>query len=430
MAPPDDELIPRAKDVPADAAVYRSVRRRLKRLATIREVVRRPRDLLYYSIGYVEDLSYRYQIENAGKMFRLMGKSRLVMQTEFEKAREWLFGVVKMQEKVFEKADLYRLLRAGVEKEGTSGNDEAASQGPGAAGGEEAESTRDLRKLYMRLTESDREDEAEDDEEWDFEDHLESAFILTLQDNYAEKYAAILQKLRERVGRRPNSSLSPTQRILRRMIEKTQSSKVDNIACAIPLTAIQAMSEEDQSCSICQNAYLDLHTFPIEDLIADYPVRIKYCGHIYGKQCLETWMETPLIDAAKYPFHTCPICRVQIEGRESCEKPKDLARHVHKDVAIKAVIKEADYEIDEYECMEGMLKCISDEIILAELSREVTGLEKGCKLIGTKLKECKTVLEKRKRENDEEKKMWGFEGEEQRKIWSRIGEKWRECGKS
>ncbi|KAF1962515.1 hypothetical protein CC80DRAFT_462673 [Byssothecium circinans] len=335
-------------------------------------------------------------------------KPRSVVHEEFSKARVWLLGVVRMQEKVYDKSHLYRLFRAGIEREAKQTGDE---------------STRDLERLYMALTHPD-EDDLDDDDEWDYEDHLEVAFLITMHYNYAEKYANVLQKLQERTARRPNKSLSPIQRITRRVIEKTESTKVDGFACAIPLAAIKVLPEEDQACGICQHAYLDLHSFPVEDLIADYPVRIKYCGHIFGKQCLETWMDTPLIDAAKYPFHTCPVCRVKIEGRATPQIPRELIKHVSKGAAIKAMIKESDDELDEVECRHGILRCVSEDVALKELSREVEGLRLAGKLKRERLRQCTEALEGRMKEIGEEKRVWGFVGQEKEKVWRSFSEEW------
>ena len=406
-------------------AVYREVRRRLKRLNTIRKVVRKPRDLYEYSCGLMDGLMYRWTIEYGDAEFRVgVEKPQAVVQEEFKKARTWLLGVIRMQEKVYSRSHMVRLLREGVESEARRGLGDDPGKVEAGAG-----SSRDLQMLYMTLTQPD-EDDPEDVNEWDYEDHLDVAFLIAMHCDYARKYADVLEKLYESTGRRRSKSLSPTQSIMRRIIQKTQSAKVDGFACAIPLAAIKLMPLTDQACGICQNGYLDVQSFSTEDLIADYPVRIKYCGHVFGKKCLETWMETPLMDAAKYPHHTCPVCRVKIEGRQVPRAPRELIKHYREEDAIETVMREADNELEEEDCRDGILRCISEEVALVELSKEVEGPRIAGKLRSEKLRQCSEVLGKGLEEIKEERRMWGFVGEKKETMWRKIGEEWRMYGSS
>jgi hypothetical protein len=393
-------------------AVYRQVRRRLKRLSIMQKIVRKPESLSIYSTEYLYDIRYRWSLEHPSIPFRVgNAKGQPWADAEYKKARDWLLQVVKMQSAVIEKPQMFRLLRSAIEKEGRSPEEEAADP------------TSDLERLYKALTNADLPRDSEEDiDDWDFEYHLDTAFMMTLHHDYATKHAAVLEKLREVTGRGRNRSLSPTERIIQRMLSKIQSSSVDEFACAIALSAIKAMPEEDQACPICQNAYLDLHNFSVEDLIADYPVGVKYCGHVFGKSCLETWIGTPLSDPAKYPVHTCPTCRTDIEGCDTPKAPIALYKHVAKDETVKMFRKVEELEQDE--CREGILRAVSEEIALKNLDREVEGMRILEMLEKAKLDECKDVLARRLKELLEEKKMWGFRGEKMEELWQEIEDQW------
>ena len=286
----------------------------------------------------------------------------------------------------------------------------------------------DIDRMYMALT---------DEAQAEAEDRLDHTYALVLHYQYASRHAHILNKLQEyearciRLQRKPRSqSAAANQEAVRaRILDKVQSIKVDNFACAVSITSIiNTPSEDERACPVCRNDYFDFSAFAIEDLMADYPVKIKYCGHVLGKSCLEMWMDTPLPDPAKYPHRTCPLCRTPIEfgGREDederrgIEPPESIQEHV--DENREAVALADRLGLDEEDCMDAVLRLISEEIVCEELLGHVAGrmvvtgeqqehLEKASTLLGTKLKEL-----------EEEKEMWGFSMKSGN--WATVKKQW------
>ena len=69
-----------------------------------------------------------------------------------------------------------------------------------------------------------------------------------------------------------------------------------------PLIPLQDLSADDTCCNICLDAY---HV----DKAKDSPLKLPNCGHIFGRECVESW-----IDKNKH-FPSCPMCRAPIFDR-------------------------------------------------------------------------------------------------------------------
>ncbi|KAF1967308.1 hypothetical protein BU23DRAFT_602986 [Bimuria novae-zelandiae CBS 107.79] len=398
-----EDLFPRAKDVPAKGEVYRQVHQRLKQLAEVRALVRNTSkngdDLLREPPYYLSEI---FQIKYPDTPFRLdVIPSSDQIKREIEQAQTWLLQTITLQARHLPREHMIRILRFALEKPESDWND--------------------IDKLYMALT---------DAEESDAEDRLDFAFALVLHYRYAETYAPVLRKLQEHEQHRirlerQRSPTGPSQEAIRaRISQKVQSVKVDNFACAIPVSSIvNTPSEEERGCPVCRNDYLDFASFDIADLIADYPVKIKYCGHVIGKSCLETWMDTPLADPAKYPHRTCPLCRTEIEGVDLPTQPDFLRQHVDEDR--RAVFLADRLGLEDEECWDGLLRLMSEEIVLEELLAEV----EGKLMVNGEEQEClakaKTVLKDKLKELGEEKGAWGFSTKEAKwaiakKAWANL----------
>jgi hypothetical protein len=95
------------------------------------------------------------------------------------------------------------------------------------------------------------------------------------------------------------------------MSQQTFTSKADFLANGIE--AVPAKEVEGADCPICQEK-LSAATEPASDTAAATaaaietlcrnPVKVKSCRHIFGKDCLETWL--------KGEKSTCPMCRTEL----------------------------------------------------------------------------------------------------------------------
>lgn len=368
--------------------VYKQVLKRLQRLTEVRTLIRRSsRDddhLLQESPDYFSEL---FQIAHPEKPFRLDTVPYTPqLHSEIVQARTWLLQTVALQARHLPKANLIRIFRFALEKP-------------------ESEWT-DIDRLYMNLT------------DWELEDAeecLDYTFALVLHNQYAQKYAHVLTKLRERENHRirlekkrePLPQFPNHEAICQRILSKIHSVKVDNFASAIPVSSIiNAPSDDERACPVCRNEYLDFATFEIEDLVADYPFKIKYCGHVIGKACLETWMDTPLADPAKYPWHTCPLCRTEIEGMEIRNPPAFIQDHVLDDPIALSLAD--DLRLEDEECWDGIYRLISEEIVIEGLMDELQGRMSVEGDDGDRLRKALTALRRRVEELQEEKTVWGF----------------------
>ncbi|CAI6305498.1 unnamed protein product [Periconia digitata] len=400
----------RVQDAPASSEVYRQVKRRRSRLDELRELIRyEEASLMPIYDDYMANIRYRWAAENPSTPFRISASpaGRAILQAECIKARTWLLDLIKLHQKI-DRSHTLRILRSMVEKQA----------------GIDSRPMTELEQFYMKLTDP---DEDGHDTEWDFEDHLDATLTLTIHNNWAETHKDTLERLRQVASRAPFRSLSPSQLITHRMVQKMRrTNKIDAFACAIPLSTIKQHSKEEQLCPICQNEYLDLHKFSIKDLIADYPVRMKYCGHIIGKSCLETWMATPLVDPARYPYRTCPICRVPIGKRCASDVPEAIHNHACHNAYAKKIRQERDLAINDIS--DGILGCISEELVVQQLMVEVRQQQLDGNLDKLKERECKEVLERSLKALEEEKRMWGFEEKDMSKMWEKVSSEWIESG--
>ena len=137
-------------------------------------------------------------------------------------------------------------------------------------------------------------------------------------------------------------------------------------------------SEQEAACPICHNSFTDTNVFSIEELLADYPIWIKYCGHIVGKLYLKQWMDVSKIDGVKHPYRTCPLCHVQIEGGPVPAIPAILHDHRKKDIKARMNRRKLEEmrgsELEIEECFDAISACMSEEIaaenLLAQISRK------------------------------------------------------------
>ena len=268
-----------------------------------------------------------------------------VAQEEAARARDWVLNVLtchfclKMQSRQHDVG----LLRKAVEREAIEGTEALSAK----------------ESFYLALT---------DPELTDTVDRLKAAFVVALRHNLVHEFSGIPRHAEHHIKRfhRIRDMKADILEIHDNMAHKVLTAKVDHFACAVPLSTVKhstADTDHEGACPICQNSYTGTD-FTIEELLADYPVRIKHCGHVVGRSCLETWMVTPKIDEAKYPFRTCPLCRTAIEGTPLPPIPKDLRKHLKSNrMAIETLYNiEEMADMDTEDCTDALLSCMSEEI--------------------------------------------------------------------
>lgn len=329
----------------------------------------------------------------------------------YEQAAEvpkWIFEVLDYHDRAFGRPHDMRMFRSAVEKE--------------MAGHRERWSEKE--HLYMTLTTPALPSPAE---------RMKSASILVLHSNLAVRLEDVSSLTPERMERIlcAKDSDPDLHKTCKGIFEKFCSIQVDHFACAVPLSSLQppatasVVDENAGACPICQHSYTDLSNFEIQDLVADYPVRIKYCGHIVGKACLEQWMQTPKIDPAKYPHRTCPLCRVELEGVRPPPAPNMVKKKLRIDRRAMDTVRELNnsYNMEYVDCYSVVAACISMSIACKELLAEVHGQKRDGVHAG--FDEHEKILNEKLREVDREMAAWGFR---ENAAWKHICNSWMDSG--
>lgn len=339
---------------------------------------------------------------------RFHADSRLENMTDAEvvqeaiAARQWLLIVLECQGRVMAQDQEMRVITHAVKKQLKGLQTEWS----------------DKERLYIALTE---------DMLLSPRERLQAAHVVALHRNLMERLQDISKAAaihNERMQRKPHDTVGFLC-VLEGIMDRAHASVVDHFACAIPLSQLRDASDptvtDDNAmcCPICQHSYFNLAEFSAKDLLDDYPVRIKHCGHVVGKACLERWMETPKIDEAKYPYRTCPLCRVKVEGVKAPEGPRGLKEHLKKDRRAMEALFELIYGfgMDREDSVIAILSCMSDEIACTELLHEVElngGGEEQVPMLTDKLEELQ-----------QEKRVWGFRGDA---AWNPLKREWMDSG--
>jgi hypothetical protein len=318
---------------------------------------------------------------------------------EAEAARIWLLGMLEYQNRFMSRQHELGMFRRAIEKQ-LKGRQEEWS---------------DLERLYMALTDRDLASPLE---------RLRAAFMVVFHLNYVERQGDVIgagAKLTERL-RHASGMDAELFETREGIFERTQFMEVDHFACAIPLslltrTADNASIVDDNAgcCPICQTSYTSLADRPVEELLADYPVRIKHCGHVVGKACLEQWMRTPKIEEAKYPYRTCQHCRIKIEGVKSPPVPEGLLDHLKTNRRAMETGRELmyGYDMDPEERLSAVTACMSEEISCIQLLSKIEWTEDQSK--------DKRILEDKLAGLKNERWAWGFRGDG---IWAKLRAEW------
>ena len=369
-----------------------------------------PKTLVPASCGDIRELDLQH-------LPYLTPSSRLDTMTDDEvvqeaiKARNWLFGILDCHEVALDREREIRMFRAIVEKEMASDGGES--------------SVTDMERLYMALTDYTLASP---------EERLQAAFALVLQRNFAERLkdvgerAAICSDRMYRASAM-NAAVDETRE---KIAEKASLIIVDHFACATPLSSLapsvnpSVIDDNAGCCSICHSSYTALGSFPIAELLADFPVRIKYCGHIIGKACLEQWMTTPKIQEAKFPHRSCPMCRMKLEGVRSPRVPHGLFDWLKGDRRAMETVKELVYgwDMDMGECLNMVMRTMSEEIACEELMGEVKRMRSQSGDDRAFEKEA-VFLKEKMEELRKEKWVLGFRGDG---VWRKLRDEWMKMG--
>lgn len=318
-------------------------------------------------------------------------------------ARNWLLAVLNCQDEAMLREQEARVIKLAVRKQ---------------LKGQQGE-WNEKERLYMALTDDTLSSSAQ---------HLQAAFMVVLHRNLPERLRDVRRlaaTYSKRVQRRSDDSAKFLE-ILEIINERAHSSVVDHFACAIPLSELTdtvndtALGDDAASCPVCQHPYVAISEFSLQELLDDYPVRIKHCGHVIGKACLERWMLTPKIDEAKYPHRTCPLCRVKVEGVKSPDPPYGLNKHLKNDRRAMEALFELVYGfgMERESSVTAILSCMSDEIACTELLAEVDRRGGGDEPDVSDLEDELNLLQK-------EKRVWGFRGDG---LWAPLRREWMDSG--
>ncbi|KAI4658290.1 uncharacterized protein J4E79_007272 [Alternaria viburni] len=391
MSAEAQDLVPPINQAPASAADLRKFGYRHKN----------PKDVLAMTPAELRKLEQQH-FPSPANISRLTGISDEETEQQADAARRWLLGMLDCHDRTMTREHEIRMFRFAVEKQME----------------EREKDWTDLERLYMALANYNLASPQE---------RLQAAFVTVLHFDYPQRWRDINEvasKLDERLKRASDmdAGIDETREVI---LARTEFTNVDHFACAIPLSLLTATANnasvvDDNAgcCPICQLSYTSFQDSSILQLLGDYPVRIKQCGHIIGKSCLEQWMRTPKIDEAKYPHRTCPCCRVKIEGVKSPSVPRGLLDHLKTDRRAMETVRELlyGYDMDLEECLSAISACMSEEIACEELMAELgrNGGEQDDQILKDKL----ANLEK-------EKRAWGFRGNG---IWKKLREEWMNSG--
>ncbi|KAI4908153.1 hypothetical protein J4E90_008777 [Alternaria incomplexa] len=360
-----------------------------------------PKDVLSMTPAELRKLEQQH-FPSPANISRLTGISDEETEQQADAARRWLLGMLDCHDRTMTREHEIRMFRFAMEKQME----------------EREKDWTDLERLYMALANSNLASPQE---------RLQAAFVTVLHFDYPQRrrdVSEVAQKLDERLKRAfdMDAGIDETRESI---LARTDFTNVDHFACAIPLSLLAVTADntsvvDDNAgcCPICQLSYTSFQDSSILQLLGDYPVRIKQCGHIIGKSCLEQWMRTPKIDEAKYPHRTCPCCRVKIEGVKSPSVPRELLDHLKTNRRAMETVRELlyGYDMDLEECLSAISACMSEEIACEELMVEL-GRNEG--------EQDDQILKDKLANLEKEKRAWGFRGNG---IWKQLRDDWMNSG--
>ncbi|KAF2649139.1 hypothetical protein K491DRAFT_762601 [Lophiostoma macrostomum CBS 122681] len=391
----DHELAVRA-NVSAKPASDSQLSLRIDNLADILAVLKKdPQDALHlpattkHLLQLLEACVWRPLLP-ASPPERSIPDTRSLLRTAHQ-TREWLMRLVLVQER-FGQRYFMNLFRTTL-----TGNQD----------------WNDMQKMYMVLTHPDLPNAMA---------RLYCTFAMCLSLGIAEANPFALEMVERYVEREEATKAKSANRSARdlasqrqKIVEKSRVSMIDAFA-----SAVVPLQKTENECGVCRESYVDSKNYDLDSSLADYPVRIKYCGHVVGKGCLETWVRLGSMDPARYPYVTCPVCRTQITERripEICHGWLPLFAESTGLLNMRRLTGMRSEEMCKAIKMLINEEAAASQLLLATTMPETSVDEK-------KAAEAEAALREALLEIRGQKKVWGFTDE----AWATMQRAWLRSG--
>jgi hypothetical protein len=102
----------------------------------------------------------------------------------------------------------------------------------------------------------------------------------------------------------------------------TATEQSDSCYVPDPRYTFLFLSNHNLHCTICTATKLTLPSGSKSTRIQDSNPALLPCGHVFGEECLQSWLETR---------NTCPICRLSL-SHELCSHPVNAFRLTMEDI--------------------------------------------------------------------------------------------------
>jgi ribosomal protein S27E len=102
----------------------------------------------------------------------------------------------------------------------------------------------------------------------------------------------------------------------------TATEQSDSCYVPDPRYTVLFLSNHNLHCTICKTTKLTLPSGPKSSRIQDSHPALLPCGHVFGEECLQSWLATQ---------NTCPICRLSL-SHELCSHPVNAFRLTMEDI--------------------------------------------------------------------------------------------------
>ncbi|KAL6706215.1 hypothetical protein ACN47E_005950 [Coniothyrium glycines] len=404
-----DKMIAQCATAPASAEVYQEVCIRRRSLRDLKQLLQGATSLARLPVSHWENGNPK-QFPGTEVILEAQTKSTMEDQDvrKAARAQQWLLAMLTHNEKLLSREQELRTLRRAVENG-------MLNRGVPMT---------DLERILLALSDYNMPSPM---------DRLDAATQIILHIGVDGHLDDVRRRTAERVEQfqRAESWRTSQDEVYEELASTARMVTVDHFACAIPLAQLKAsgpssvVDDNAGCCPVCQQSYTDVTNFTAEDLLEDYPVRIKHCGHVIGRSCLSKWMDTPKIDEAKYPYRTCPMCRVKLEGVVPPKIPTLIREHLHRNrhaiATIQALTMGWDLEFDE--CVSSLFVVMSRDIacseLVAEFQRQKINNEDGA--FDTQVALLNAKAEGLKKE----KWAWGFRGHA---VWKTLRTEWMNSG--
>jgi hypothetical protein len=367
------------------------------------------KDLIVSDIGDIL-LRYKHQLYvELVKLWSIRHPKEVIFSMSIQKgsvrdywrsAREWLLKKIEWQAYITPEDDTMTMIREAIQK------------GPHAWDADE--------RFYMTLT---------DPAESNALKRLKHALLLVLQHKYAVRFQETLGKLETEAFEVSLKAIGDSKTqwdlvteedvnqwgTLTRMLGRGELCYSDKVACPVRLSYFETHDVE-KKCSVCLADFADITIDnEIEAVCNDYPVKLKGCGHIIGKNCLHEWLRVAYLapDAYHGDNHrfNCPLCRRPVSFWSTTDIPIFMRKHIGHGIGS---LKAQKWRMRVNQCQASIRALMNAEIILEELNRLVDH-DIVCNSRVAAMDARKAFLKMHEDRVKDEKLMWGFGGQE--RLW-------------